>query len=239
VLSVSVRSGSTVAVSEHLRTSGWGMHGFRQLSTVEKTADGVAITGPDGTIVVAGSFDRRLDVVVPPGATLEVKNAGSTTVTGLHGDAMLHSDDGTIVVTGGRGLLTASTDNGRIEVSGVIASAVDLSTDDGRISLDRVVADDVSVTSDNGRIDVVRSLLRGGKIKTDDGRITLGLDPQSNVTVSAQASSGSVNAQAPLAATRASSDDDAPSVIRVGSGAGRLDVSSDDGIITVLPGRVE
>jgi len=96
VLGVSVRSGSTVSVSERLRTSGWGMHGFRQLSMVAKTADGVAVSGPDGAIVVAGSVDRRLDVVVPPGTTLEVKNAGSMTVAGLHGEATLHSDDGTI-----------------------------------------------------------------------------------------------------------------------------------------------
>jgi hypothetical protein len=238
-LTVTVRVGTAVEVRERIRARGWGMRDAKRESTVEKTADGVRVTGPDGIIIAgAGSVSRALDVVVPPGATLEVKNAGATSVAGLTGEATLHIDDGDIIVTRHSGPLTASTGNGHIELRDVAAPAVDVSTDDGRIDFYGVEADDVSATTDNGRIEIVRSVLRSGKIKTDNGRIRLGLDPRSNVTVSAQTSDGKIDVRAPLSATRASDDDDAPSLIRIGGGGGHLDVGSDDGSITVFAGGV-
>jgi DUF4097 and DUF4098 domain-containing protein YvlB len=106
------------------------------------------------------------------------------------------------------------------------------------VTFDGVRADRVAISTDNGRIDVVRSVLRNGKIQTDNGRIRLALDPNSDVTVSAHTSSGKVVAEAPLTVVSGGDDDDAPSTIRVGNGAGRLEVGSDDGSITVAAGGV-
>jgi hypothetical protein len=237
ILSVSVREGTTVSVTQQTRRHGWA-HGSREPASVVKTSDGVRIVDAGSSLTFSmGSLDRRIDVVVPPGTTLDVQNAASATVTGLRGPAKLHSDDGTVVVNDHRGPLTVTADNGRIELRDVVSPFLDLTADDGRMVLDRVTADGVSIVSDNGRIDVARSVLRGGKIKTDNGRVVLGLDPRSNVTVSAQASSGSVVAEPPLAASIGNGEDQ-PSIIRVGSGAGRLDVGSDDGSITVRAGDV-
>ncbi len=231
LVNVTVRSGTTVLVDERV-AHGWS---HTQALSVEQTADGVRISQASGGLgLMFGSPARRLDVVVPPQARLEVVNAGSTTLTGLRADARVHSDDGSVTVTDHRGELVVTTDNGRIELHDVIAAAVEAATDNGRISLDRVRADKVSVRSDSGRVEVSDSLLRAGKISTDDGRVELGLQAQSDVTVNAQTASGRVSAQAPLTiATAAGDDAEAPRTIRVGDGAGSLEVHSDSGSIDV------
>jgi hypothetical protein len=235
-LSISVRPGTTVEVFEERRISGW-FHGALQPLSIVKTNDGVSITQPGGGLAVTfGSIRRRLDVVVPPAARIDVRAAASVTAAGLRADATLHSDDGSILVSDQRGAVRLKTDNGRIELRDVDAPAVDVGSDNGRIVFDRVRADRVAVVTDDGRIDISRSLLRGGKIRTDSGRIRLGLDSHSNVTVTARASSGKIVAEPPLTVANGNGDSDAPASIRVGNGMGRLEVGSDDGSITVLAG---
>jgi hypothetical protein len=239
-LTVSVRPGSTVAVNEETDVRGW-VRGSQHPVTMERTGDGVEIVrSGNGLVVSMGLVRRRLDVVVPPAARLDVKNAGSTTISGLRADAAVHSDDGSIVVSDVHGAVSVRTDDGRIELHSVDGPSVDVNSENGRVLLDRVRALRVAVTTDDGRIEVVRSLLGGGKIQTNNGRISLELDPRSDVTVKARASSGKVIAQAPLIAAGGSDDDDddSPSTIRVGSGSGQLDVGSDDGSILVSAGGV-
>jgi ferric-dicitrate binding protein FerR (iron transport regulator) len=237
-LTVSARAGTTVAVHEDRQLRGW-FHGTDLPVRIERTADGVRIARADGGVSVAfGSEREQLEVVVPPDASVDVTAAGSTTVKGLRAAINLHTDDGSVAISDQRGSVQVKTDNGRIELHDVEAPAVDVGSDNGRVTFDRVTADRVAITTDNGRIDVSRSLLRGGKIQTDSGRIRLALDPRSNVTINATASSGRIDAQAPLSAVaggNGSSDDDgAQSTIRVGNGSGRLEVGSDDGSISVL-----
>lgn len=238
LLTVSVRSGTTVSVTEERRVRGWVRGGSDLPLSVQRTADGVSIQQPGDLIVAFGSVERKLNVVVPPGTDLDVQNAGTTTLAGLRADASLHSDNGSVSVSDHRGALTVKTDNGRIELHDIAGPSVDVSSDNGRVIFDGVRTDTVAVSTDNGRIEIGRSLLRGGKIQTDNGRIRLALDPTSDVTVTAHAASGKVIAEAPLQAVRTGDDDDAPSTIRVGSGTGRLEVGSDDGSITVLAGGV-
>ncbi len=233
-VNVSVRPGTTVSVTQQIRTRGW-THISDRRATIEKTADGVEIDAPAG-MTMFGSFERRLDVIVPPGARLDVQNAGSIEVAGLRREATVNSDDGRIVVRDHVGALTVKSDGGRIELIDVRGPSIDVTSDDGRIVCDRVRADAVALSTDNGSIDVSRSLLGSGKIKTDNGRIRLGLDPQSNVTVAARVAAGSVTAEAPLVALPGA--DDAPSLVRIGNGAGRLDVGSDNGSISIQMGGV-
>jgi hypothetical protein len=238
-LNISVHPGTTVDVLEEGRISGW-VHGTLQPPSVVKTSDGVSITQPDGgPAVTFGLVRRRLDVVVPPAARVDVRAAASIAASGLRADATLRSEDGSIVLSDQRASVRLKTDNGRIELHDVEAPSVEASSDNGRLVLDRVRADRVAIVTDNGRIDVSRSLLRGGKIQTDSGRVRLQLDPRSDVTVTARAASGKIVADPPLTITNAGDDSDAPASIRVGNGAGRLEVGSDDGSITVLVGGVE
>jgi hypothetical protein len=231
-LTVSVRAGTTVSVNEDTDVHGW-VHGTRRPIVVERTADGVQILRGDGPLdVIMGSVDRRLIVVVPPAAQLDVRNAGSTTVSGMRAGTTLHSDDGSITVRDQRGAVNVRTDDGRVELHDVDAPSVDVASDDGRVVLDQVRADHIEATTDDGRIEVARSLLRGGTIQTKSGRVSLTLDPRSDVMVSARASSGRVIAEPPLTSA-GSGDDDSPSTIRIGNGSGSLEVGSGDGSITI------
>jgi hypothetical protein len=238
-LGVTVRPGTTVDVSEQTQVSGW-VQGARRPVTIERTGDGVRIVRSEpGLIVSMGLIHRRLDVIVPPQTRLDVENSGSMTIAGLRAALSLHSDDGSISVSDVRGSVRVKTDDGRIQLADVAGPSIDLDSDNGRISCDRVDADGVTIASDDGRIDVWRSVLHGGKIQTSNGRIGLTLDPRSDVTVSAHTSSGKVVAESPLMVSRSNDDDsDAPATIRVGGGAGRLEVGSDDGSITVGSGGV-
>jgi hypothetical protein len=237
-LTVSARPGTTVSVAEVRASGGW-MQGSVRPVRIDKTSAGVRIVEPDGASAVGlGVFRRRLDVVVPPDARLEVQNAGSIRVSGLLAAATLRTDNGSIIVTDGRGALDVKTDDGRIELRDVDAPGVDVGSENGRVVFDRVRADRVAVVTDDGRVDVSRSLLRGGKIQTDAGRIRLGLDPRSDVTVSVRSAAGKVSVEPPLTVVRAGDDDNGPATIRVGNGAGALAVGSDDGSITVLAGGV-
>jgi DUF4097 and DUF4098 domain-containing protein YvlB len=238
-ITISVRAGTTVAVVEDRRGGSWFHHGSSPSASIVKTSDGVSITQTEGSLAMSfGSAARRLDVVVPPAAHVEVQAASSITASGLRAAATLHSDDGSIVLSDQRGAVELKTDNGRIELNDVEGPSVDVGSDNGRVVFDRVRTDRVAVVTDNGRIDVSRSRLRGGKIQTDSGRIRLGLVPDSDVTVSARASSGKIVAEPPLTIASEGSDSDAPATIRVGNGSGRLEVASDDGSITVLAGGV-
>ncbi len=236
-LTVTVQPGTIVSVSEKTDVQGW-VSGKRRPLVVERTADGVRIARGDGPLeVFMGLVERRLDVIVPPAARVDVRNAGSTALSGLRADAVLHSDAGSIVVNDQRGTLDVRTDDGRIELHGVVAPSVELASDSGRIVLDGVQADRVAVSTDDGRIDVWRSLLHAGKMQTANGHIGLELDPRSDVTVSARTSSGKVTADAPLLLAGGDGGHSSSS-IRVGNGSGRLEVGSDDGSIRVSAGGV-
>jgi hypothetical protein len=235
-VAISVRPGTTVEVREDRGLGGW-VHGTVPPLSIEKTTDGLNISQPDGGVIAAfGSIRRRLDVVVPPAARIDVKAAASIAASGLRSAATLNSDNGAIILSDQRGAVTLKTDNGRIELRDVEAPSVEIGSDNGRVIFDRVRAGRVAVATEDGRIDVRQSLLSGGKIQTDSGRIRLRLDPKSNVTVSAHASSGRVVAEPPLVVVGAGDDPDTPATIRVGTGAGRLDVGSDEGSITVSAG---
>jgi hypothetical protein len=232
-LSVGVAPGTTVTVHQQRLLRGW-FHGADQPVRIERTADGVRIARTDaGALLAFGAQQQQLEVIVPPAAQVEVTNAGSTTVAGLRAAVNLHSDDGSIAVSDQRGPVAVKTDNGRVVLRDVEGPSVEVSSDNGRVTFDRVTADRVMVVTDNGRIEISRSLLRGGKIQTDSGRIRLALDPRSDVTLRARAASGRVEARAPLTLVTGTDDENVPATIRVGNGAGSLEVGSDDGSITV------
>jgi hypothetical protein len=236
-LAVSARPGTAVEVGQEHHQRGW-FHGRFRPVTVEKTSDGVRIVRSDGGLSVTfGAIRERLTVVVPPDARLDVQNAGSMRISGLRAELALHSDDGTIYVADQRGNISAKTDNGRIELRDVEAASVDIGSDNGRVVCEGLRADRVAIATDSGRVEVSQSVLRGGTIQTDSGRIRLALDPRSDVTVTARAAAGKVVAESPLTLSGGGRGDaETASTIRLGSGAGRLDVGSDEGSITVREG---
>lgn len=243
-VTVSVKPGSAVSVREQSAHSGW-IRGEDTTLDVAQDDKGVRIVRAEKmpTLVMFGSLHRTLDVVVPPGAHVQVANAGNISLTGLRENATLRSENGSIKVYDHHATIVATSSNGRIELHDVSGPSVTASSDNGRIVLDKVQADALFVHADNGRITGSSVTTRGGTVQANNGRITLGLAQDSDVTVTAQASSGHVVAKAPLAfepqTTTGDEDDNGqPRTVRVGNGTGKLQVSSDNGSITISLGRV-
>jgi len=239
-LTVTVKPGSRVSVSEQSSSSGW-MHREDSSFSVTPVSDGLRIvrTTTSSTMVMFGSFRRTLDVTLPPGARLEVANAGNTEIAGLRESADIHTDNGHVIVSDHRGKLVATSDNGRIELHDVDGPSVTATSDNGRIILAGVRAGTLSVEADNGRIEGSGVSTGGGKIATNNGLINLGLAQGNDIIVTAHASSGKVRAETPLAfepAAGDADDDDQPRTLRLGNGMGKLEVSSDNGSITISLG---
>jgi hypothetical protein len=243
-VNVTVRPGHAVVVREQIKSSGWVLHTRRAKLDVSFADNTVSIVrrGSD-PMVMAGAYERSFNIVVPPGTRLEIANAADIRVNGLRDAAKLHSENGSIEVRDHRAAVTASSDNGRIELHDVIASTAEISTGNGRIVFENVRADALTAHTDNGRIDASGVTTRGGTIESGNGRIELGLAQGNDLTVTAKASAGKVTAESPLAfEPRASGDDnddnDVPRTLRMGNGTGKLQVSSDNGSITMSQGGV-
>ncbi|GAC1401850.1 MAG: hypothetical protein NVSMB64_00710 [Candidatus Velthaea sp.] len=236
-LTIAVKPGSSVHVDEQMTRRGFarGMPETRLI--VEKTSDGVRIARADrhvGLHFMMGPIERRLDVSLPPGAHVEVLNAGRTEAAGLRERASFHTDNGAIIVHDHRGDVDATSSNGRIQLRDVDGSTIGATTDNGRVELDQVRANEIAVHTDNGRIVTTRTTIAGGKMETSNGRIELGFGRNTNLTVTAHSSNGKVRAEAPLAAVAADgADEDQPRTITIGNGSGRLEVTSDNGSITI------
>ncbi|MFN2461529.1 MAG: DUF4097 domain-containing protein [Candidatus Velthaea sp.] len=204
---------------------------------IERTGDAVRIERQPHAhhIFMFGSFRRLLSVTAPSGARVEVAAAATTHVSGLRERVSLHSRNGALTIADQRGDVTASTSNGRIELHDVTAPNLQLTTRNGRIELDRVRSANVNVATRNGRIEAAASTIGGGNIETRNGRIEMVLARNSNLTVSAQSRRGKVHFASHPAGS--SSDDESGTgrsrTVRFGNGAGRLDVATGNGPISI------
>ncbi len=196
----------------------WASGKIAQLQ-VRRTADGVTIFRPsEGGAhwfwLGFSSFDRAVEVDVPPHAVLSIAHSSGAVIDSIDGPIDVISDDG------------------RIEASHLRSDRVNLSTGDGRIMLTDVAARNLTARTDDGRI-VVEDLgtQRGGTydLATRDGSISLGFAGSPNATVAASTQDGSIRLDG-----RRLADDDAPvEPIRLGNGAARIRVATDDGSIRI------
>ena len=89
-----------------------------------RPADGVRITASD-TSDVHGSFERVLQSTVPPGAQVEIANAGAPSArAGSRAKLVAHVKDGAIHVGNHRGDLDVTTASGAVELVDVQADAI-------------------------------------------------------------------------------------------------------------------
>jgi DUF4097 and DUF4098 domain-containing protein YvlB len=117
----------------------------------------------------SSNASTEFDVYVPRNATLFVSSGdGRLRVDGVNGETELHTGDGSIDVTGGRGRLRAQTGDGRIRVADFDGDA-EATTGDGRITLD--------------------GSFRTLSAHTGDGTISLSVPDGSNATVETNAES--------------------------------------------------
>jgi len=140
-------------------------------------------------------------------------------------------------------LLDVETDNGRIEIDKVQADKLSAETDNGRIEMRHVDAHQVITETDNGRI--VMEYVNGSIVgKTDNGRITLltsSLDRDINfktdngsITIETESDPTDVTIRTKVSHGRIDVFGEKNSRTTFGSGSHTVQLTTDNGKITVL-----
>ena len=223
----------TVRVAESLHRAGYVWGDIAALSA-QQTPDGVRIATPSesGMHLVFGSFSRELNVVVPAGAQVEFASARLVDATGLRTKLVAHVPDGAIRISDHRGDVDVSTGSGRITMTDVQGDDIAANTRNGRIYLTRVGADRIDATSSFGRIVGVDVRAVNGALTTRDGRVILSFTGNSDATVSAHTAEGKVH----VSGLTTTESEQQRSVVQLGSGRGRFEVSTGSGSITLTQG---
>ena len=196
-----------------------------------QTADGVRVTA-SSTSDVRGSFERTLRITVPPGALVEIANAGAVGASGLRAKFMAHIDDGAIHVSNQRGDVDVSTASGAIELVDVQADAIVARTDDGHVKLTSVGADHFDVHTASGNIAATDLRAVDGALTTADGAVEAAFAASSDANVNLHTSDGSITGAGPGDTTQTAES----RTVRLGSARGTFTVSTDSGSITINQG---
>ena len=201
---------------------------------IERTADGVRIVRPSHVeFFMIGWSDRRISVAVPAGAFLDITACSGADVRGLAGQVRVHSDDGRVSADGLSGGAELSTDDGHIDVQRIRGDNLTISSSDGGLSLNDVQVATIQASTDDGSISGSGLSIGGGSFKTSDGGIELAL-LGGNLSVRAHTDDGHVTFDGPASTLRQDDDNDGGSgEVRLGTGAGLLQVASQDGSIHI------
>jgi hypothetical protein len=205
---VTASSDGKVHVTDTRHIHGWGSAPARV--QVQKTADGVLIERPDtpGSTLVFGLEFGGTSVEIPPGATLEIRNASGADVSDLTGTIAVRSNDG------------------HISATNVHSADLSLTSGDGHISLTDIDAGKLNAVTADGAIRVSNLRVRNGVLHTSDGSIHIGFADAGDVTVRARTGDGSIR-------MNGIRQDGSPVEYKFGNGSGTLDVATQDGSIRV------
>ena len=220
---LTIERGSEPHVSVDVPSHGWhGIGASAPAITAHQDGDRILVAEAERSGWTL-SDDRRVHIVVTPGTRIIVQNAGNIDASGL------------------RAAATFSSNNGYVAITDFNAPSLAVETSNGRVELRDVTAPSFEVSSSNGRIEGSALHVTNGHVSSSNGRVTLRFAPGTDTTVTAATSNGSIDAGG-LSATSAkphkSSDDDddddaTAKTIRIGSGAGQLDVHSSNGNINL------
>lgn len=229
---VAASSDNRVHVTDRTSAGGF-IYGAAQLAAlhVERTADGVRIARPSsGGFVNIGWIERRVEIAVPAAASLDILRSSGAQVSDLTGSVGVHSNDGSIVLQGLRGATDAKSDDGHIEAHDVRADRLTMASRDGRLVLDGVAVGSLVASTRDGSVRANDLRLSKANIHTDDGPVSLHFADAGNLNVRAHTSNGRIRVDGRSTHT----DDDAvEGTYTLGNGAGALDVSTQDGTITM------
>jgi DUF4097 and DUF4098 domain-containing protein YvlB len=226
---------------------------------VNRTAGGVSIDRADYDLTTFGfSFtnDQRIEVDVPAAATLNIAKSAGADVSGITGGVTVRSQDGHIVLADLTGTVDAASSDGYVKATGVHGDKLTLQSSDGNIELRDVTVETLNATTSDGRVETTNLTVAGGKpqatlhsndgsmhvngsfapggtyeVSSNDGRVELGLAPGADLTVAASTDDGKITVDG-----TSYDNDDGDSVqhtVRLGSGAGTMNLRSGDGSIHI------
>lgn len=191
------------------------------------------------------SFEIEMPAALKVHATTE---NGEIDVAGIEGDRQLESDNGSIelsdwtskdqalwdgTMSANESTIVATTDNGQIEVESA-ASSVSISTENGGIKL-RSAGKHVNLTTNNGGIQA--RLTTGerldGLIRTDNGSVDLVINPEASTRLDCRSDSANVDISSLPIIEGSKSAKRRRFKGAIGSGAGLLEIETDNGSISV------
>lgn len=251
-----------VHVTDMTSAHGWFFNDRVSVPKLEvtRTADGVSIVRPpsQGNHIhfFIGDFTQRVEIDVPAAARLQIARCSGAEVSGVEGGVAVHSQDGRVTLADLRGTVSGTSDDGSVSASRIRGDSLAIRSGDGHLSLDDVAVASLEanthdgsieahglaidgaspkavVHSDDGSIRLDGAFAAGGSydVSSNDGGIRVRLAPGADLTVDASTNDGRVSVDG---APFDSSTDAAHRTVKLGSGAGNLRVSSDDGSIHIL-----
>ena len=224
--------GPAVQVTETIRKAGYVTGDIPTISA-QQTLEGVRVSATGTTDVIAiGRLTHEVRITAPSGARVEITSAGHVDAGGLRTKLIAHLAEGAFVIHDHRGDVDVSTGSGSIRMVDVQGSDIAASTRDGRVYLTRIGADRIHASSASGRIVGADVRAVDGVLTTRDGRIILSFADNSDATVDAHTGDGKIR----VTGFDVTQGDGGHSMVRLGSGRGRFEVSTDNGPITITHG---
>jgi hypothetical protein len=238
-LTIETRPGAQIAVNV---VPGMEIHSSGPISARD---DGGTIRVSAADAVGASHFyvdDRNVHLIVPPATRVIVEQAGDIDARGLRAAASFESSHGDITIRDFHGPLSATSSDGRLEISDADCPTLHLASSNGRVTLARVAAAQIDASSDNGRVEGTALQLHDGRVSSSNGRVSLSFSGGADTTVSAASSNGQIHVSGFMSgptstAEHGDEDDDSDSsaatTVRVGAGNGRLSVHASNGSINL------
>jgi Putative adhesin len=217
----------------HVRGAFFSSANYPQLR-VTRTPDGVRIErprAPDLSIDIFGMSTQAIEVDVPPGSRLEIAQCAGADVYGIDGGVSVHSLDGHVTLTDLQGSIDAHSDDGYLQATNVHGDRLTMESSDGHLALANVTAASLVGTTRDGRIEADGLNVTGdATLQTNDGSVQARFAPDASVTVDASTSDGRISVDG----SSFDHDDSAQRTIRIGAGAGRMKLATDEGSIHIF-----
>jgi hypothetical protein len=183
----------------------------------------------EGDVTVRG-IDGEVKIDCDEG-NIEVENLA-------RGDVSVQTDEGEIACRNLQlddGRLSLASDEGTIRASDVAARSVWAETDEGDIVLTRLDTAGGKLDSDEGDVELEVARFDEGtwSITTDEGDVDLFIPANADAEVALESNDGSIRSDFPLNRVSDEHDRTERRTGRLGEGRGRLEISTDEGDISL------
>ena len=203
---------------------------------LKTTDDGAALSASESGSMSLGLSDHRIRVRVPKATKLEIVDCGSASVVGLGGEVHVTANNGGVDLKHlSSAVVEIEASNGAVAAENIKTESLTIHSSNGRVVAQRiVVAGDepkLDLNASNSRIEFTGRLAPHGtySMETSNGSVSVGLPRDSDTTVTASASNGSVRADEGIVLH----DDGDTKVATLGAGSGALNLTASNGSITL------
>jgi len=198
---------------------------------VEVASGGIDVAGMNRDVAVdTGSGEISVSNV--RGAVVAHTGSGEINASNLWGGIRADTGSGGVDLKMVRGRTTAESGSGGLTLSDVEADEISASTASGSVELEDVWGNSINADSASGGVSASLKKPFSGRmdLRTSSGGVELRLPANSDCVINAHTSSGGIDNSLPL---RSEVSKEGELAGTLGSGKGRVEVSSDSGGITL------